>query len=124
MKAEKERTKAYYETLAEGELCDCAYCKNFYARVKAAYPLTAAFLAGLGAEIEKPFETMPMEPEDGFLEYCAQYLVFGECEDDFSFENGETEWRKALSHPSVEAKEPYFVLECFGVTLRFEEEAP
>ena len=122
MKADKKRTEAYYAALAEGELCHCAYCRNFYARVKAAYPLTVVFLAELGADIEKPLETMPLEPENGFLEYCAQYLVFGECEDDFSFENGETECRKAVSHPSIEAEEPYFVLECFGVTLRFEEE--
>ena len=48
-----EKTRQYYQTMGPGELCSCNDCKNYCARVKAAYPVAAEYLAGLGVEIEK-----------------------------------------------------------------------
>ena len=72
-----EKTRQYYQVMGPGEPCSCNNCKNYYARVKAAYPAAAEYLAGLGAEIEKPLETSPLEPgADGMMEYRAcQYVV-------------------------------------------------
>lgn len=72
-----EKTRQYYQAMGPGEPCSCNDCKNYCARVKAAYPAAAEYLAGLGVEIEKPLETSPLEPgADGMMEYCAcQYVV-------------------------------------------------
>ena len=77
-----EKTRQYYQAMGPGELCSCNDCKNYCARVKAAYPAATEYLAGLGVEIEKPLETSPLEPgADGMMEYRAcQYVVLGSCE--------------------------------------------
>ena len=33
-----EKTRQYYQAMGPGELCSCNDCKNYCARVKAAYP--------------------------------------------------------------------------------------
>ena len=74
MKVDAEKTRQYYRGIGPGALCSCNDCKNYYARVKAAYPAAAEYLAGVGAEIEKPLEP----GADGMMEYCAcQYVVLG-----------------------------------------------
>lgn len=77
MMVDAEKTRQYYQAMGPGEPCSCNNCKNYYARVKAAYPAAAEYLAGLGVEIEKPLETSPLEPgADGMREYRAcQYVV-------------------------------------------------
>ena len=55
-----EKTRQYYQAMGPGEPCSCNDCKNYCARVKAAYPAAAEYLAGLGVEIEKPLETSPL----------------------------------------------------------------
>ena len=72
-----EKTRQYYQAMGPGKPCSCNNCKNYYARVKAAYPAAAEYLAGGGVEIEKPLETSPLEPgADGMMEYRAcQYVV-------------------------------------------------
>lgn len=79
MMVDAEKTRQYYRGIGPGALCSCNDCKNYYARVKAAYPAAAEYLAGLGVEIEKPLETSPLEPgADGMMEYRAcQYVVLG-----------------------------------------------
>ena len=63
-----EKTRQYYQAMGPGKLCSCNDCKNYCARVKAAYPAAAEYLAGLGVEIEKPLETSPLEPgADGMI---------------------------------------------------------
>ena len=42
--------------------CECAYCKNFYEAVDAAYPGLRPFLAEFGVHIAGPSELMPFEP--------------------------------------------------------------
>ena len=58
-----EQTKKYYKDIKQEDLCDCNYCKNYYLQVKDAYPKVAEFLDSIGIDIEKPFETSPLEPD-------------------------------------------------------------
>ena len=77
MKADTEKTRAYYRNLSLESICNCDYCRNYCARVKEGYPEVAWYLDSLGVDIEKPFETMPLETdENGYLEYCVcQYVI-------------------------------------------------
>ncbi|MBQ9346384.1 MAG: hypothetical protein IJT94_03460, partial [Oscillibacter sp.] len=74
------KTKEYYELLRQADLCDCAYCQNYTKQIKTYYPQIAQFLQTLGVDIEKPFETGPLElDEDGQMLYISpQYIVLGE----------------------------------------------
>ena len=110
---------AYYSHLPQKALCDCVYCKNYHSQVKAAYPEAAAYLRSLGIDIVKPFETSPLEPENGYLTYCAcQYIDFGSCSDTFYHKIGDVEFRKATSYPSTDITDPHFVLEAAPITLK------
>lgn len=63
-----KRTKQYYKQLSSHDLCDCAYCQNYIGEIKSTYPKVAEYLFSLGIDIEKPFETMPLEPDEtGYL---------------------------------------------------------
>ncbi|WP_320611691.1 hypothetical protein [Evtepia sp.] len=119
MKPDMEKTRAYYSDLAPETICDCAYCRNYCARVKAAYPEVALYLESLGADIEKPFETSPLEPdENGHLEYCAcQYVVFGSCPEDFAHQLGDVTVGPSHCHPSTKIDEPHFVLTLSPIKL-------
>lgn len=81
MRPDIEKTRAYYRALGPEDICDCAYCRNYCAKVRAAYPEVARYLDSLGVDIEKPFEASPLEPDGkGDLEYCVcQYVVLGTC---------------------------------------------
>ena len=87
-----EKTRQYYQAMGPGEPCSCNDCKNYCARVKAAYPAAAEYLAGLGVEIEKPLETSPLEPG---VEVC-----------------------KARFYPETGVKEEHFVLELSPIRLK------
>lgn len=119
-------TKAYYDAIAPEALCDCAYCRNYRARIRTAYPKIAAWLDSIGINIEKPFETSPAEPDNrGMLEYCGcQYIVFGICEPDYHHRIDDIEIRVARSHPGTGLEREHFVLEFFPITLKFGKEMP
>ncbi len=121
MKVDIEKTRAYYNSIAQETLCDCAYCKNYYAMVKAAYPEVAAYLASFGIDIEKPHEISPLEPdENAMLEYCCcQYIVFGSCSDAYSHRIGEVEFGKGTSYPNTGITEEHFVLDFYPIWLKF-----
>ena len=103
MKPDIEKTRAYYRNLGPENICGCAYCQNYCARVKAAYPEVALYLDSLGVDIKKPFETMPLEPdENGYLEYCVcQYAVFGSCQEDFTHQIGDVTFGCSDCHPNT-----------------------
>ena len=83
----KFKTENYYRELNKDSLCSCDYCRNYYKEVKAAYSELSDHLAGMGVDIEKPFETIPLEPYEGNIEYIAvQYIVIGNAAD-FKSEN-------------------------------------
>lgn len=78
MKADIEKTQVFYCNFPKEYICDCAYCRNYRAKIRKAYWEVARYLATLGVDIEKPFEISPLEPDkNGYQEYCAcQYIVF------------------------------------------------
>ena len=103
MKVDIEKTRKYYRSIGPEALCDCNYCKNYYAQIKTAYPEIASYLSSIGADIEKPFELSPLEPdENGILEYCAcQYILLGSRPDIYSHRIGNVEFRIASSYPDT-----------------------
>jgi hypothetical protein len=113
-----EKTKKYYHSIDSKSLCDCNYCKNYYAQIKADYPAVASYLASLGIDIEKPFDVSPLEPENGILEYCAcWYIVFGSCPDTYRYKIGDVDFCVASAHPSTGIEEEHFVLEFSPIRL-------
>ena len=114
-------TQSYYESAADDKLCDCDYCRNYRLQVKAAYPEVAAYLAGLGIDIEKPFETSPLEPdEDGYLEYCiCQYVAFGACSAEYHHRLGDVAFGLSTSHPNTGIDEQHFVLDVYPMRLKY-----
>ena len=121
MKVDIEKTKKYYSSLKPESLCRCNYCKNYCMQIKAAYPMIASYLASFGVDIEKPFETSPLEPDENkILEYCAcQYIVFGSCSNTYHHRIGEVEFHVASSYPSTGIEEEYFVLEFYPIYLHY-----
>lgn len=99
-----EQTKKYYKDIKQEDLCDCNYCKNYYLQVKDAYPKVAEFLDSIGIDIEKPFETSPLEPDEhGMLEYCiCQYIVIGSAPSELSKEIENVKIDISESHPSTD----------------------
>ncbi len=120
MKVDAEKTRQYYRKIGPGALCDCNDCKNYYARVKAACPAAAEYLAELGAEIEKPLETSPREPDaDGMMEYRAcQYVVLGSCEESYHHTVDGVEVRRARFYLTTGVQEEHFVLELSPIRLK------
>ena len=114
-------TKSYYERISNRDLCDCAYCQNYIREIKATYPEIAAYLFSLGIDIEKPFETMPLEPDEaGYIEYIsAQYIVCGEPDDFVKTVIGSVNVDVAGTHPSTQINEVHFVIEIYPVRLKW-----
>ena len=113
------KTKEYYELLRQADLCDCAYCQNYTKQIKTYYPQIAQFLQTLGVDIEKPFETGPLElDEDGQMLYISpQYIVLGEsAEFNRTTVNG-NEIAVTEQHPGAAIQEDYFVIDISPVRL-------
>ena len=116
-----KRTKAYYKQHVSRDLCDCADCRNYIAEIKNTYPKVAEYLFSLGIDIEKPFETMPLDiDKTGHIEYIAsQYIIFGEPDDFTKTVIDSVNIVIAESHPSTEIKEPHFVIETGPIRLKW-----
>ena len=121
MNVDIAKTKSYYNSIIETSMCDCAYCRNYRLQVKSAFPKVAEYLYSLGIDIEKPFETSPLEPdENGMLDYCCcQYIVFGTCEPSYYHKIDDVEIRIATSYPDTGLEEEHFVLELYPIRLKF-----
>ena len=113
-------TRDYYNSITDSALCDCSYCRNYRLQIKSALPEVTAYLDSLGIDIEKTFETSPLEPdENGMLEYCdSQYIAFGNCDPEYRHRIGDVEFRIATSYPSTGIEQEHFVLELFPVHLK------
>ena len=71
---DREKTEQYYRTHT---LCDCVYCRNYYAQVKTQFPQLDAFLSEFGVDIARLDEIMSVELE-GRVEYLnVDYTVCG-----------------------------------------------
>ena len=121
MDVDVSATRDYYNFITDSTLCDCAYCRNYRLQIKSALPEVATYLDSFGIDIEKPFETSPLEPdENGTLEYCGcQYIVFGSCDPEYRHRIGDVEIRIATSYPSTGIEQEHFVLELYPVQLKF-----
>ena len=124
MNVNVSRTQEYYHSITKDSVCDCSYCRSYRLQIKSAFPKVAEYLDSLGIDIEKPFETSPLEPdENGMLEYCCcQYIAFGTCEPNYHHKIGNIEFRMATSYPRTGIEQEHFVLEFFPIKLKFEKE--
>ena len=115
------KTENYYRSLNNDSLCSCDYCRNYYKEVKAAYPELSNHMAGMGVDIEKPFETMLLEPYEGTIEYIAvQYNVIGNAAD-FKSENVYgVHIGIADSHPMTDIDEEHYVIEISPIKLTWD----
>lgn len=113
-------TKNYYRALDDASLCSCEYCRNYRKEVQGAYPELSDYLAGLGVDVRKPFETMPLEPHEGTIEYIsAQYVVMGNAAD---FKGGDAcgvHIGIADSHPMTGIGEEHYVIEISPMKLKW-----
>ena len=117
-----KKTKLYYEQINSSDICDCAYCKNYVREIKSTYPKLAKYLGSLGVDIEKPFETMPLEPDEktGRIEYIsAQYIVYGGTDDFSKKVIGCVNVDIAETHPPTQINEAHFVIEIYPISLRW-----
>lgn len=123
MNANISATKEYYNSITASSLCDCSYCRSYRLQIKSALPKVAAYLDSLGIDIEKPFETSPLEPnENGTLEYCCSlYIAMGNCELEYRHKIDNIEFRIATSYPSPGIKQEHFVIEMFPIQLKYVE---
>ena len=123
MDVDRFKTKEYYDSMTEASMCDCNYCCSYRLQIKAAYPKVAEYLSTLGIDIEKPFETSPLEPdENGVLEYCCcQYIVFGRCKSEYHHRVGDVEIRIAASYPCTGIEQEHFVIELFPIKLKINQ---
>ena len=121
MDVDVSATRDYYNSITDSELCGCGYCRNYRLQIKSALPEVTAYLDSFGIDIEKPFETSPLEPdENGMLEYCGcQYIAFGNCDLEYRHRIGDVEFRIATSYPSTGIEQEHFVIELHPVRLKF-----
>ena len=113
MKIDIVKTREYYNLLSSDMLCDCDYCKLYYAKSRKEFLELALWLDEYGVDIEKPFEVMSPEPdESGTLDYIGvQYIVFGNFTNDNSYYVGDFNIKIAYSHPDTGISDEHFVLE-------------
>lgn len=116
-----KRTEQYYKTLKEEDLCDCSYCRNYRKTVREALPEAAAYLSSIGVDIAKPFETMPLSPDDrGMIQYIGeQYIVFGNRNDFRETCINDIGFAVADSHPATDIDGEHFVIEMGPVYLKW-----
>jgi hypothetical protein len=117
---DKIKTENYYRALNNENLCSCNYCRNYYKEVKETYPELSDYLARMGIDIEKPLETMPLEPFEGSIEYIAvQYIAMGNAT---NFKNENIEGVHiciADSHPTTDIDEEHYVIEIYPLRLNW-----
>ncbi|MBR0385137.1 MAG: hypothetical protein IJI05_01155 [Erysipelotrichaceae bacterium] len=117
-----EKTREYYRSLTAQDICDCEYCQNYVRGIKRDYPELAEYFDGMGVDIEKPFEVIPIDVFDGKALYAGvQYVIMGS-RDDFTATrvNGVTV-DVAESHPYVEIKDEFFVVETGEISLKWDQ---
>ena len=115
-----EKTRQYYDQLTEKDICDCAYCRNYVKEIRSAYTDLADYLDELGVDVEKPFETIPIWPENGIMFYSGvQYVVMGSADDFRETSIGDVRVFIADSHPMTDIKEDHFVIEISPIYLKW-----
>ena len=100
--------------------CDCASCKNFCSQIRSVCSDLSNYFEQYGIDIEKPFELVALECGNEIEYVSCQYLIFGECSDDFELKLGNIILEKEYqSYPSTDNyAQPNFVL-TFSITLPY-----
>ena len=124
MAVDIEKNRSYYAGLTEDDVCQCAYCRNFCARVRTAYPDLMEYLATLGIDIAKPLRlSFGPRNEAGIVNYYeCQYTAFGSASDDFQHSVGDVTIGKALYHPDTGVTGEHFVLHAGSGLLEYDGE--
>ena len=118
-----EKTRQYYARLTEEDICSCAYCRNYIRKIRSSYTDLAAYLDKMGADIEKPFEAIPVGPVDGMMFYSGvQYVLMGVSDDFQETLLGDVRIFLTDSHPMTEVKEDHFVIEISPIYLKWDEQ--
>lgn len=113
-----DKTREFYKDF--DDICDCAYCKNYIKEIRKAYPDLEEYLDKLGIDIEKPFETVPGEPESDFIEYFGvQYIIIGDKKDFSKTKLGEVAIYLAESFPDPGLDCKYYVIEVGPIKLKW-----
>ena len=120
-----EQTEKYYETHS---LCDCGYCRNYYAQIKDKLPKLTAFLKEFGADISKPDEIWSVET-DGFITYinvdytvCGSIESAGQCEIDI-YDNLSVAVTDGFTCPNEQSGN-YFTISVGGIELPWALDEP
>ena len=80
----------------------------------------AKYLDELGADIEKPFETIPVGPENGIMFYIGvQYVILGSVDDFKETSIGDLSVFITDSHPITNIKVDHFVIEISPIYLKW-----
>ena len=115
-----KKTVNYYRKLDKNSLCSCDYCRNYCLGIKKTYPILSDYLTGMGVDIEKPFETMPLDPYEGIIEYIAvQYIVMGNHSDFKAAVVSGVDIDMADSYPVTSIEEEHFVIEISPIKLKW-----
>lgn len=93
-------------------------CVNFCVQIKSACRDLSDFFDQYGIDVEKPWELVSFNYGENTEYVSCQYLIFGECSDDFEMVFTDTKLKKELNgHPSTSGyDEPNFVVD-FSITL-------
>ena len=122
-KMNARKTEEYYRDLGPDAVCGCVYCRNYVRNIRRTYPALCGFLARLGIDPEKPLETMPLEPREGYITYIGtQYVVLGSAGGFRETAAGDVRIALADSHPETGVGEEHFVLELDEISLPWEGE--
>lgn len=120
-----EKTKQYYDHLTDKDICRCAYCQNYVRKIRSAYPKLAGFLDGMGVNIEKPFEAIPVGFVNEMMLYSGvQYVIIGSADDFRQVSIDNADIFITDSHPMTDVKEDHFVIEISPVLLKQTGEEP
>ena len=78
-----EKTKMCYKQLSSRDLCNCEYCQNYIREIKTTYSKVSEYLFSFGVDIEKPLETIPLEPDEKGKKQLVEkgYLYYSDAED-------------------------------------------
>lgn len=118
-----DKTRAYYEAMDFCDLCQCEGCQYYARHIKEAFPQIAEYLQGIGVDIEKPFETMPVEEtKKGYIYYIAvQYIIIGDADGFRETKIGDIRVEIDEFHPTAKLDEKYFVISIGPLTLEYKK---
>lgn len=116
----REKTREYYRSMKDEDLCDCEDCRLFYRTFRSSYPEVSAYLETLGVDAEKPLDTIPLcRNEKGYMMYCGpQYVIMGSSDDLEKKEIGGVSFEVTDSHPYTAIDEEHFVIELSLIELK------